>query len=135
MIRTVLILIAFAVAICMPWLIVRSDISGSIHPLPGGWDWVMFHSIVVIHTPSHRPLQVSLKDIFVVIAILVLITLIFIAAVHQRRHQVQGFEVQREAPGEAAAALALCQRRGVRSTHNAVDDGTRSDPTFTEDVR
>jgi hypothetical protein len=92
-----LILIAFLVAICTPWLIASSDINTGYHFLPGGWNYRITHSMVVIHSAQRGPWYFSLKDLFVSAAILILIGLIVLAAIRQRRNAARGFEIQHAA--------------------------------------
>ena len=97
MMKVVLVVVAFAVAICTPWFVAASDISSNIHLLPGGWNVMLMHSNVIIHTPGNRPFWFSLKEVFVSAALVVLIVLILIAAKRQQRLDAPGFDVQQRA--------------------------------------
>lgn len=99
MFRIGVITAAFLVAICMPWLIVKTDINTALHTLPGGWTLMLFHSMVVIHTPQNHPIFFSLKDVVVAASILVLVGLIGVAAVRQRRDAARGFEIHQQPDG------------------------------------
>ena len=99
MLRVGIILTAFIVAICTPWLIVSSDVNTAIHLLPAGWNYRITHSMLVIHSSQKGPWYFSLKDLFVSAAILILIGLIVSAAVRQRRNSARGFEIQQQAGG------------------------------------
>lgn len=96
--RVGLILVAFIVAICTPWLIVKTDLNTAIHTLPGGWNIMLIHSTVLVHSARNHPYYFSLKDLFVSAAILILIGLILVAALREKRNAARGFDVEQPAP-------------------------------------